>query len=390
MRRSHGRSLRAEGGGSGLQWGYDCKFGTDCADCGARSVCTNCPTTCATRSGEKGHAHTCWADMYNNGYCDVACNNWECGHDADDCTEEDIMQQCRLGHGTGYKHLKSKPGNVTGIYALGSNSTNVLADVELVVTSADPILLNLNEDTNTWTLSLSFKLAMRWRDTRVKTMACKNVLPKLLSVESIADDSDRIGQASSMNLLWTPKLMIEGNSLTFVPDSVTKARAIVDQTFNHWPDATNAIPFVQAAPDGATACTDCVGLNMTVSIDVDQHPALFFGQYPFDHQVFRFQMSATGANFFTCETLFDHSKVDMASVVPSSGEWIAYKLESVPIIKGGLNDSATGAAAQPLSMACDIRLHAHRNYIIFTIKQIFPSIIVVCACYTLRSTAPQS
>ena len=224
-------------------------------------------------------------------------------------------------------------------------------------------------------MSLGFQFAMRWRDTRVKTMACTKFLEQALSVEAIDPANDRLGKSTNNNLLWQPAMHLEGKSLTFVPDTSTKQFSISEQKFAHWPGSTNGLPFVKPTTDGATACVDCVGLNTTVALDVEQHPALKFGQFPFDIQVFRFSLSAPGANFFNCETLFADSGVNVSALAPLSGEWNAWKLESVPVFAGNVT-SASGTL-EPLTMKCDIRMTAQRNYIIFTIKQLFPSIIVV-------------
>jgi hypothetical protein len=78
--------------------------------------------------------------MYKNGACDPECNNWECGHDGGDCNQEEAITQCTIGHND--KSLKSKPAQVTGSTVMGSNDTSKLADVELVVLSADPSASN--------------------------------------------------------------------------------------------------------------------------------------------------------------------------------------------------------------------------------------------------------
>ena len=74
--------------------------------------------------------------MYKNGVCDLTCNNWECGHDAGDCNDDEIVTECKKGHDN--KALTSRPAQVTGVTVMGTNDTSKLADVELTVESADP------------------------------------------------------------------------------------------------------------------------------------------------------------------------------------------------------------------------------------------------------------
>ena len=78
---------------SGILVGHSaCSFGTDCNDCGPRSICpygveaegeevhTECSEACAKRAlarAAKGQPFCSW-EMLSNGICEAACNNWEC------------------------------------------------------------------------------------------------------------------------------------------------------------------------------------------------------------------------------------------------------------------------------------------------------------------------
>ena len=50
-----------------------CAAGTDCADCGIRTVCVSCPDECAARSVSQSSG-SCLEAMWNDGVCDPECN----------------------------------------------------------------------------------------------------------------------------------------------------------------------------------------------------------------------------------------------------------------------------------------------------------------------------
>ena len=99
------------------------------------------------------------------------------------------------------------------------------------------VLLNLQEATNSWVMSLAFKFSMRWRDSRVKSMACQKQLEKMLSIESIEPDAYRLYKSSFNSLLWQPMMMITGT--TKRRRELLYGRA----GFNgSWPDASFGVP----------------------------------------------------------------------------------------------------------------------------------------------------
>ena len=77
-----------------------CALGTDCDDCGVRTICENCPTTCQERNaGLADISDACFTHMLDNGACDSGCNNLECGYDSlqggrHACTRTQIQEAC--------------------------------------------------------------------------------------------------------------------------------------------------------------------------------------------------------------------------------------------------------------------------------------------------------
>lgn len=356
---------------------YGCQYGTDCKDCGPRYVCQDCEQSCRERSGALGHGHTCWTDRYNNGFCDVECNNWECGHDGDDCTDDDALRQCIIGHNN--KAQTSKPALITDGVATGTNSTSLLAPVELRLLTAEPLSLSLNSESNSWQLGMKAEIGLIWRDSRMKALPCTLFLEQMLSLDITADDDVRTAKYPLRSIVWYPQLMVEGQTLSMVTDPQTKKKSIDAQDFKHWPSDTAPKPWTYPPPDlanttGNVSCIDCVGINISVVHDFVAIPTLFFGSYPFDHQVLRFKIAATGADFYNCADLFTNPNdqaVTEKDLLPASGEWNAEKLVGVPKYSG------TGTKGNPSTMSCEIQLHARRNFLIFILKQLLPSVLVV-------------
>ena len=74
-----------------------CPLGSDCADCGSRDFCLDCPPACIARN-ERLPANrldeACTQVEFDNTQCDPGCNVRECAYDGGMCTVAQIRATC--------------------------------------------------------------------------------------------------------------------------------------------------------------------------------------------------------------------------------------------------------------------------------------------------------
>ena len=304
--------------------------------------------------------------MINNGYCDRQCNNWECGHDFDECSWEDVMEECLLGHGVGWGHIKSVPGNYSAPQTLGTNKTGAFAMVEAKLENFQPITFGLDSNTDVWSIGIVSTLTLRWQDSRLKTVACTAALSEQLSMRSGEDTKTiRAEKEAFKSEIWFPRTQISGTSIDYLTDALTNAKTVLESTFSFEAGDTG-IPFGEDA--GAT-CYDCASYNvsMVTSLDLKGSEKLNFAFFPFDVQTFRFTVSIGKARLVNCENILSDTSIEGAqAILPTTGEWVAINM-------------STGIADPKTVGTCKVEVRARRNSLIFILKQIVPSIIVVYA-----------
>ena len=70
-----------------------CSTGSDCADCGVRTFCVDCPAECQANNLDLHDSSlACMTDQWDNGVCDSTCNNIACGYN--DCSQTQIQVAC--------------------------------------------------------------------------------------------------------------------------------------------------------------------------------------------------------------------------------------------------------------------------------------------------------
>ena len=211
----------------GVRYAGTCPTGTDCYDCGEepRSACEvgkdyGCSEQCravAFRNAKKGQPF-CHRDILGDGVCDIACNIWECGHDAEDCDEETIRATCKVAHESTPKFWAQHPGNYTPatMQSFGVRDASKLVATELVITSFEPVSIK-NED-GLWELTAPrISISMRWRDSRLANAPCRAGLSTLYSLDEggWSDNVDeRIEKENDKAIIWFPRVTLAGSDVS--------------------------------------------------------------------------------------------------------------------------------------------------------------------------------
>jgi hypothetical protein len=367
-----------------------CAVGTDCADCNAHRLCTStqCNSACRARGIALGAAMYCLEHQFSDGKCDTNCNNWECGHDDGDCSNEEIFSECRKGHDDpGWAHIKSVPGNrsATG-EVFGSNATRAYALVEAKLLKFKPLLFSLDSSSDTWRLTVDAELRLRWSDSRLKTVACKNVLPEILSLVVGDDNRAQRQQAESYkSMVWFPTVQLGGNTIDYTIEPSSNTKTVVKADFSTetgdgaaW-DTDPSLGGWAAAGLPTANCVDCATYTASVVSSFAAAPKMVFAFFPFDVQEFRFTLVVGKARIWNCAALMadpNRPNVQTQDFLPSTGEWSAQGITA----KHPEDETGT-----PDFSRCEVIIEARRNAMIFILKQILPSVIVVyaglCALY---------
>jgi hypothetical protein len=268
-----------------------CLLGTDCTDCGARSLCTTCQPQCRRRGLRLGKEEWCFESMLNDGICDGNCNVRECGYDGQDCSVMEIYDGCAPLHEAN-RALRSKPANASATPKLfGTNTSSVLVAVEPRLLRLKPFKVSLDSTKDEWSMEIEFTLRLRWRDSRYPTFPCEGVFPTLLHVSSTDTDHEtRQSSEKKKKLLWFPKISLEDFPLHYDTMDTLKTpprHAIATGTFTFvaGDNGTSSIWADGKVPaDGATTCHDCLHYTIDVKTSFVIN-SLSFKDFPFDRQV---------------------------------------------------------------------------------------------------------
>ena len=351
------------------------------------SLCTepDCSDECRALGLSLGPTHYCvgYHDAYHDvwigvgdGECDDNCNNWQCGHDAGDCSLDEQIDSCMRGHRTGMAHIKSRPANSSQTnVTIGSNDTEALALVEVELTDMEPLTITLNQDTSVWYVNLETNLRLRWRDSRLRTVACRDVLSDLIDLRSHDQAAERAIKEERKTLIWFPRIQLGGKDVVYLQDAVTKESPTKEASFSFtmgdggpWMayTPTNTTQQVEAELHGG--CFDCADFSLNAAVEFKLQPTPTFEFYPFDEQQFDVRVTIADAHIFTCASIINvHEMGGIGALVPTTNEFIAQGLDMFhPKRPDGRLDRST----------CVMRLRVRRNPVIFTLKQILPSMLV--------------
>ena len=160
-----------------------CTIGTDCDDCGVRTMCLNCPKTCQERNNRLSDAsRACFSHNIDNGVCDIGCNVLECGYDITTggkqaCTTAQVEEVCLAAQDAGAVDYTTIPLTGRGSTVAGAlrvcNTSNasdacVVAAVARVPVSLElnlkPAQLQLHPDFNQLYVLQEMDYNLSWRD----------------------------------------------------------------------------------------------------------------------------------------------------------------------------------------------------------------------------------
>ena len=286
----------------------------------------------------------------------MQCNNLECDHDFDDCSPEDILEQCRLGHSAGWAHIKSVPGNRSSTpLTIGSNQTAATAAMQIHFVNFKPITFTLNSNTEVWSIGIESTVNIRWSDSRLNTVACRDILPDMLSL--------RLGEATAANrqrqegfkaFIWFPRIDISGTSIDYLVDSLSKSKTIGIGSFRFDAGDTGVawdMPSEARAALGlGETCYDCASYNFTMATSIDVNPSFNYMYFPFDEQTFVFTITMGQTDIINCASMFPQANIQ--SLLPTTGEWRAQQLTMQHTV---INDVVQLGS-------CEVSIVARRNF----------------------------
>lgn len=343
-----------------------CKTGTDCSDCGARSLCQNCPETCRQRGFRLGRNSYCWDHEFHGEACSPNCNNWECGYPS--CSTDQKVTKCVADQGGSLKaSLVSVPANYTSANVVtGSIAVGAKAQLEMLL-KLDQITINFDSNINSMRARIEFAVHLKWRDSRLRTMPCKDLLEDMFKTTTATTDAERLKIDPYKSVMWWPQLLVQGDSVEFHKKSTVK---LVTSTVKTYPDtATNwtesVLPF-----DGAPICRDCIAQNLTMTHEYAL-PLWEYSAFPFDKHNITVLLGVPNSHIFNCRQLLG-SSADRSKLLPTTGEWEFVEGEAVvtehPVVQG-----------VPDLSQCQLRMTVKRNSIVFLIKQVVTSVMIVYA-----------
>ena len=186
-----------DGGSGDLTGAVDCEFGTDCSDCGVRIFCVDCPEECKTNALTS--PTPCLQSMWNDGVCDVECNNLACGHN--DCTTAQIIEKC-VEEQDLIGGLADPP---TGDSSTGALTQTALVPMNMQLDFA-AARLEIRPEINEMVLTQEVEFSLQWQDSRLRGSPCEAVLSALLSLspEEANSDIGRNMRTAFWNRFWIP------------------------------------------------------------------------------------------------------------------------------------------------------------------------------------------
>jgi len=345
-----------------------CDHGTDCADCGARAFCTDCPVACQAEAiSAFSTADSCLQGMWNDGKCDAACNTYACGHN--DCREDEIISFCTLRQQD--SPINSYPSTATSSRSLGK----VYLGLKFAIT--EPLYVTVNTEERAIKARISMEYSMQWQDERLATSFCRQVLPNLLSVE----------QGSSPNttredLFWRPQLRLDN----------TESETITSSTFAFadnasWlvmpPDASAQQGNGAAIATGSAApyCTDCASFvhRKGVELKFSESEWGLYHDYPFDLHTIRISAYVPNADILNCSEIL--SADSFANLEPGTKEWY---VRGVPQIGHPLDSDGTTKRDR-----CEIVISLERALSVFMVKRMMINLLVAYSGFFSMYLHPQ-
>lgn len=391
-----------------------CTIGTDCQDCGVRSLCLNCPTTCQERNNQLGDmSKACFAHNIDNGLCDAGCNVLECGYDVTTlgkqaCTTTQIENSCLKGQDSSAADYTTAPltgyGSSVNEAMAAYKTTNASDDRVVAAVARVPVALQLSLEAARLQLHPDFNeiyvlqemdYNLTWRDHRLATSPCAGALPTILSLsrEAGASETERTRKRAISDRYWMPKFTVKDMLPGYDAWDETADFTMADKAAYQEIGDPLSSSYVETL-DSSTAYPNLGWVTYVGNLEIQTLQPSFvsnYFNYPFDHQVMEWLMSvgtAAGNDvfLFTCygggrtspviNNSMDLSVVDLNSVfLPASSEWM---------LDGDLEDAVTFSHptenGEPVLNRCVINVKIYRNPVVYFLKGLVLTISVVLSC----------
>ena len=160
-----------------------------------RIFCVDCPEECKTNA--QTSSTPCLQSMWNDGVCDVECNNLACGHN--DCTTAQVIDKCVAEQDLA-GDLADPPGS-----SIDSLAAAALVPMNLQVDFA-AARLEIRPEINEMVLTQEVEFSLQWQDSRLRGSPCAAVLSSLLSLspEEANSDIGRNMRTAYWDRFWIP------------------------------------------------------------------------------------------------------------------------------------------------------------------------------------------
>mmetsp|Transcript_9115 Transcript_9115/g.23876 ORF Transcript_9115/g.23876 Transcript_9115/m.23876 type:complete len:1171 (+) Transcript_9115:57-3569(+) len=406
-----------------------CPIGSDCADCGSRDFCVDCPGECQERNNmlrADESRNACLQSEYTNDACDLNCNNRECGYDRGVCTYSQIKATCLPVQDAAQIDYSTKPtaGGLTvrsgargdgfeyrGASAVANDPgarSSGLVPVALAL-DLSPVRTILNQEFAENILFQELQYTLQWRDPRLSSSPCAGALEGMLSMsfEQGLSDIARENARSTRARFWVPTLQPGSASApgfktvdeeaSFALDANPEGMEWIEGYGGALPEvsaaangheanspsaAVAAAAYVSTHVEGHASCVECASWTGDMELQLLQPHHDFF-YYPFDLQRLEVAIHIPGTHLYGCTGTGADSPV-LASIglteenkneklLPPTGEW-SLKQRLGESIKVAHPRDKRGREKLEY---CVVTIHASREPTVFIFRSLITTIIVV-------------
>lgn len=313
--------------------------------------------------------------MERNGVCDPQCNTRACGYDAGDCTSAQITTAClEVQDRSGIDY--SEPPYPRS----GDELVPVRMDVNLA-----PGRLDVSGDLNEMVLVQALQYSFSWSDARIFDSPCERYLSTILSVslEAAASDAGRAEHRALRNRFWSPRLTMRN-----LAPGTSQWDAKGDFVLEREVPSTRQRRRLQQLPAASNVsywgCTAlCASWAAEVEVQITQAQFDYY-YYPFDNQSVIVEFGVTGASVTNCEgtSLFTSMGLTESNknekLLPGTAAWVVHgNLErAIEAFHPWREDQRSGESFVDFS-SCRVVIHIERNPLVFIVKSLLITIIVV-------------
>ena len=356
-----------------------CPFGTDCEDCGVRIFCTSCPRQCQLNNyAFTNQANACLERDYANRVCTQQCNNLACAYDGNDCTPAQIERQCTT--------VTILDTDFTQPPSTGLVTANGLVPVALLL-QPEPVRLTINEDYGEMMMFMALEYTIQWQDARLFNHPCYGALNGMLSLplEAGRSDNARFAKQQVLDGFWVRKL--SANELAPAFDVIDESTNVTLSPSTAWSagypgDSSSMSSNLPAAPEPirSSNCENCVTRIAELELDLVQKFDFYY--YPFDTQTLKVIFEVEEGHIYTCQNQtaispllpFANTTDMKEKLLPFTDAWQIARETHNSVQLNHPVDPETGEVQYD---KCELRVIIKRNYIVFLVKNMVLTILVV-------------